>query len=303
MTVDIRPLVKVEDATSRSIVEVLVRLLMGVWSGAEYTDRDDVQARALRSAELVQAAQRQARRGMDAYNRQVFERLDMEMPAADKGAPTEGLAEDHRAAQDGAALQDVDDVLVLPAAAADDDDDAARVSEDASDTAPGRSGAGESAGQKARKLGKISYEEMLELASLDATIRHADNARRHPEQTARVQELIAQRQALSRAANAAYVVAEQVDSDQYMEFAQELFSHQGTGGLSNQQIADIANKHGANVTAGQLGENTYRPMVDVATRESVTNGVAGTPTMFVDGKRYEEGAFEDMLKKAVDAKK
>ena len=38
---------------------------------------------------------------------------------------------------------------------------------------------------------------LLELASLDATIRHADNARRHPEQTARVQALIAQRQAQS----------------------------------------------------------------------------------------------------------
>ena len=95
MTVDIRPLVKVEDATSRSIVEALVRLLLGVWSGAEYTDRDDVQARALRSAELVQAAQRQARRGMDAYNRQVFERLDVDFPVPDKTAlddyPREGV--------------------------------------------------------------------------------------------------------------------------------------------------------------------------------------------------------------------
>lgn len=107
----------------------------------------------------------------------------------------------------------------------------------------------------------------------------------------------------SRAANAAYVVAEQVDSDQYMEFAQELFSHQGTGGLNNQQIADIANKHGANVTAGQLGENTYRPMVNVMSRESINNGVAGTPTIFIDGKRYEEGNFQDALKKAVDEKK
>ena len=107
----------------------------------------------------------------------------------------------------------------------------------------------------------------------------------------------------SRAANAAYVVAEQVDSDQYMEFAQELISHQGTGGLSNQQIADIANKHGANVTAGQLGENTYRPMVNVMSRESINNGVAGTPTIFIDGKRYEGGNFQDALKKAVDEKK
>lgn len=107
----------------------------------------------------------------------------------------------------------------------------------------------------------------------------------------------------SRAANAAYLVAEQVSADQFLEYSQEVFTHQGTGGLSNQELAEIAGKHGASVTAEDIDENTYRPMVDVATRESVTNGVAGTPTMFVDGKRYEEGAFEDMLKKAVDAKK
>lgn len=107
----------------------------------------------------------------------------------------------------------------------------------------------------------------------------------------------------SRAANAAYLVAEQVGADQFLEYSQEVFTHQGTGGLSNAELAEIAGKHGASVTAEDIDENTYRPMVDVATRESVTNGVAGTPTMFVDGKRYEEGAFEDMLKKAVDAKK
>ena len=107
----------------------------------------------------------------------------------------------------------------------------------------------------------------------------------------------------SRAANAAYLVAEQVSADQFLEYSQEVFTHQGTGGLSNQELAEIAGKHGASVTAEDIDENTYRPMVDVATRESVTNGVAGTPTMFVDGKRYEEGAFEDMLKKAIDAKK
>ncbi|WP_112235464.1 thioredoxin domain-containing protein [Kocuria sp. BT304] len=106
----------------------------------------------------------------------------------------------------------------------------------------------------------------------------------------------------SRSANAAYLVAEQVTPDQYMEYSQEVFSHQGSGGLSNKQLAEIAGKHGATVSEKDLDENTYRPMVNVATRESVTNGVAGTPSIFVDGKRYEKGAFEDMLKQAIDAK-
>ncbi len=40
---------------------------------------------------------------------------------------------------------------------------------------------------------------LLEVASLDATIRSTDHARRHPEQTARVNELLAQRQTQSAA--------------------------------------------------------------------------------------------------------
>ena len=36
---------------------------------------------------------------------------------------------------------------------------------------------------------------VIELARLDALIRSADHARTHPEQTARVNELLAQRQA------------------------------------------------------------------------------------------------------------
>ena len=107
----------------------------------------------------------------------------------------------------------------------------------------------------------------------------------------------------SRAANAAYLVAEQVGTDQYLDFAEEVFSHQGSGGPSNEELAEIASKHGASVSEEDLDKNTYRPMVNVTTRESVNNGVAGTPAMFVDGKRYEKGEFKDVLQKAIDAKK
>ncbi|RKQ34045.1 DsbA family protein [Kocuria tytonis] len=106
----------------------------------------------------------------------------------------------------------------------------------------------------------------------------------------------------SRSANAAYLVAEQVNPDQFMEYSQEIFSHQGSGGLSNKQIAEIAGKHGATVSEDDLDENTYRPMVNVDTREAVSNGVAGTPSIFVDGKRFEKGKFPEVLQKAIDAK-
>lgn len=107
----------------------------------------------------------------------------------------------------------------------------------------------------------------------------------------------------SRAANAAYLVAEQVTPDQYLDYAEEIFSHQGSGGLSNEQIAEIANKHGADLTADQLDENTYRPMVNVTAQESLNNGIAGTPTIFIDGSRYEQGDFGKALDDAVKAKK
>lgn len=106
----------------------------------------------------------------------------------------------------------------------------------------------------------------------------------------------------SRAATAAYLVAEQVTPDQYLDFEAEVLSRHGSGGLSNEQLAEIAGKHGADLTADRLDENTYRPMVDVASRESLVNGIAGTPTVFVDGSRYEQGDFSKTLKDAVKAK-
>lgn len=47
------------------------------------------------------------------------------------------------------------------------------------------------------KASPSDQRRLLDLAALDATIRHADHQRRHPEQTARVQELLAQRKELS----------------------------------------------------------------------------------------------------------
>lgn len=83
----------------------------------------------------------------------------------------------------------------------------------------------------------------------------------------------------------------------------KFFSHQGSGGLSNQELADIANKHGAHITADQLDENTYRPMVNIMAQESVANGVQGTPTIYVDGKLAEPGDFSKTLNEAIKAKK
>lgn len=47
------------------------------------------------------------------------------------------------------------------------------------------------------KASPSDQRRLLDLAALDASVRHADHQRRHPDQTARVQELLAQRKELS----------------------------------------------------------------------------------------------------------
>ena len=104
----------------------------------------------------------------------------------------------------------------------------------------------------------------------------------------------------SRAAAAAYEVGNQVSAEQYLAFVEEVFSHQGTGGLDDEQLVEIASKHGADIAAA-LEENTWRPMVNVVSQESLANGISGTPTVFVDGERLGNQAFQDALDEAVEA--
>lgn len=96
----------------------------------------------------------------------------------------------------------------------------------------------------------------------------------------------------ARAANAAYAVANQVSTEQYLAFQTELFTHQATGGVSNQELIDIATKHGADIK-NDVDNNTWRPLVAVVNAESATNGVAGTPSVFADGEYY--GTNEDFI--------
>jgi protein-disulfide isomerase len=105
----------------------------------------------------------------------------------------------------------------------------------------------------------------------------------------------------SRAAAAAYEVGNQSSAEQYLAFVEEVFSHQGTGGLDDEQLVEIASSHGADIAAA-LEEDTWRPMVNVVSQESLANGVSGTPTVFIDGERLGNEAFQEALDAAVEAK-
>ncbi|WP_238148279.1 DsbA family protein [Rothia halotolerans] len=105
----------------------------------------------------------------------------------------------------------------------------------------------------------------------------------------------------SRAAAAAYSVAEQVDPAAFLDWQMEMYSHEGEGGLSDDEIADIASKHGADISE-DLDSNKYRPMVDVTVAEAQENDVTGTPTVFVDSKPLQQEDFMGFLDEAKEAK-
>lgn len=105
----------------------------------------------------------------------------------------------------------------------------------------------------------------------------------------------------ARTNNVAFAVAEQVSSEQFLEFQKEIFSYQGTGGLSNEELVDIASKYGADVQ-GAVSDNTWRPFVNVVTMESSTNGISGTPTIFADGEQFTASDFSSWINQKIDAK-
>ncbi|MDY3049583.1 MAG: thioredoxin domain-containing protein [Rothia sp. (in: high G+C Gram-positive bacteria)] len=106
----------------------------------------------------------------------------------------------------------------------------------------------------------------------------------------------------ARTNNVAYSVASQVSADQFLKFQQEIFSHQGTGGLSNEELIAIAEKYGADVK-DEVSNNTWRPFVQTVTLESSTNGIKGTPTIFADGEVYSSSDFSSWINQKITAKK
>ncbi|MBM7051543.1 MULTISPECIES: DsbA family protein [unclassified Rothia (in: high G+C Gram-positive bacteria)] len=107
----------------------------------------------------------------------------------------------------------------------------------------------------------------------------------------------------ARTANAAYAVANQVNVDQFMDYQAEIFSHQGQGGLNDNIIEEIASKHGADISEA-LGNNEWRPLVNVVTTETAGNGVQGTPTVYADGQTFNTSPedFEAWINAIIESK-
>lgn len=91
----------------------------------------------------------------------------------------------------------------------------------------------------------------------------------------------------SRAANAYYAVADQVGTEDAFAFQKEMFEHQGTGGIDDKEIIDIAAKHGADIEE-DMKSGEWRTMVNYTTAVAKANGVSGTPTVMIDGKVWDQ---------------
>lgn len=101
----------------------------------------------------------------------------------------------------------------------------------------------------------------------------------------------------SRSANAFYAVADQVGVQEAMDFQVEMFEHQGTGGLDDQEIIDIAANHGADITEA-VESGQWRTMVNYTTALAQDNGVTGTPTVIIDGAQWDQ---DQSMQEAVEA--
>lgn len=110
----------------------------------------------------------------------------------------------------------------------------------------------------------------------------------------------------SRAANAAACVAN-VSPEKYNDYFQKLYANQppeNSAGLKNDELKKMATDVGAKDISACVDNGTYRPYVKVITAEALAYGVNGTPTVYVDGKKWDgSGDFKQFTQAIIDAKK
>lgn len=109
----------------------------------------------------------------------------------------------------------------------------------------------------------------------------------------------------SRGANALACVADESPAA-YMSFVKALWGHYPEGEMKNAELADLAIQNGAaeSVTSC-IEDGKFRPFVQYATTAGQYDGVAGTPSIFIQGKEFALGTqdFPTEVEKAIAANK
>ena len=100
----------------------------------------------------------------------------------------------------------------------------------------------------------------------------------------------------SRAANALYASAG-VSADAFAKYHQLLYQQQpaeGSAGLTEDKLVQLAQQAGADAAADQIRAGTYADYVARATDQSSKDGVTGTPTVRVNGKAVDQPTLDEV---------
>ena len=100
----------------------------------------------------------------------------------------------------------------------------------------------------------------------------------------------------SRAANALYASAG-VSADAFAKYHQLLYQQQpaeGSAGLTEEKLVQLAQQAGAGASADQIRAGTYADYVARATDQSSKDGVTGTPTVRVNGKAVDQPTLDEV---------
>ena len=95
----------------------------------------------------------------------------------------------------------------------------------------------------------------------------------------------------SRAANAALCVAEE-SPEQFIPFLAQMFGAYTGQGISDDELTDMASGLGADINAC-VEDNTYRPFVKYTTAKANEAQIPGTPSVWVQGQRWDGTADPD----------
>jgi protein-disulfide isomerase len=108
----------------------------------------------------------------------------------------------------------------------------------------------------------------------------------------------------SRSANAAACVADKAP-EKYADYVNILFANQpaeGGAGLSDDKLKSLASEVGADINSC-VDDKTFRPYVKYSTGLAENSGITGTPTVFIDGKKWEGTTdLNADIQAAIDAK-
>ncbi|MFJ6418466.1 DsbA family protein [Paeniglutamicibacter sp. NPDC091659] len=97
----------------------------------------------------------------------------------------------------------------------------------------------------------------------------------------------------SRGANALACVADAAPAS-YLPFSKALFAHYPQGEMNNKALAQLAKDNGADV-ASCIDKGTFRPFVKFTDTAARVDAIAGTPSIFVQGKVWDQTANPDFV--------